>query len=344
MRPSLAAAAAAMLAAMACAQSATKLAANLASEPTAERFSLDRAVAFMDDAAQMWNAKYGCVTCHTNGLFLVARASISTRARPYRETRALAAAYLRDYVSEGKQPKGQRGAIEGLVTTASVLAISDMATTRRLSASTKDALDFIWEQQDPEGSWSGWLKCRWPPYEIDDHFGVTLAAMALGRTPTSYRRLARVREAERRLRRYLAANPPEHLHHKGMMLWLATSLDDVVTREERRSWISELRERQQQDGGWRLADLGDERWRRPQDSVQELPSDAYATGFSVFALRQGGVPANDPAVQRGLRWLRSQQRRSGRWFVRSPRRDGKHYISHAATQFAVMAFDACGER
>ena len=108
--------------------------------------------------------------------------------------------------------------------------------------------------------------------------------------------------------------------------------------------VSELREQQQQDGGWRLTDLGDERWRRPQDNVKELPSDAYATGFAVFALRQGDVPASDPALQRGLRWLRSQQRRSGRWFVRSPRRDGKHYISHAATQFAVMALDACGER
>lgn len=344
MRAGIAGFVATILAAVTVAQSSKKFLANRAAEPVAETFSLDRAIAFMDEAAQMWNTKHGCVTCHTNGLYLIARAERSTRARPYRETRKLAAAYLDDYVVKGKKAKGQRGAVEGLVTAASALAISDMATQRRLSTSTRKAMDHIWKRQDSDGSWSGWLKCRWPPYEIDDHFGVTLAAMALGRSPAAYRRRPNVRAAEQRLRSYLDTHPPEILHHKGMMLWLATSLDDVVSDEQRDSWLGELRAAQREDGGWRLTDLGGDGWRRPADAVDALPSDAYATGFVVFALRQGGIPIDDPAVQRGLSWLRSRQRQSGRWFVRSPRRDGKHYISHAATQFAVMAFLACDER
>lgn len=332
------------LAAAMCAQDAKKSLANRADEPVADAFSLKRAIAFMDDAAQMWNTKQRCVTCHTNGLYLIARAERSTRARTYRETRKLAAAYLDDYVVEGKPRSGQRGAVEGIVTAASALAVSDMATHGRLSASTRKALDHIWERQDPDGSWSGWLKCRWPPYEIDDHFGVTLAALALGSAPAGYRRRPNVRAAEQRLRSYLDSHPAANLHHKGMMLWVATSLDDVVSDEQRDGWLRELRATQREDGGWRLTDLGGEGWRRPDDAPDALPSDAYATGFVVFALRQGGVPSDDPAVQRGLRWLRSRQRQSGRWFVRSPRRDGKHYISQAATQFAVMAFLACDER
>ena len=333
----------AALAGALCAQSSKPFLANRSSEPAADEFSLERAIAFMDDAAQMWNARHGCVTCHTNGLYLIARAERSTRARPYRETRQLAAAYLEDYVVKGEKPKGQRGAVEGIVTAASALAVSDMATHGRLSTSTRSALDHIWQRQDPDGSWSGWLKCRWPPYEIDDHFGVTLAALALGSAPASYRRRPHVRQAEQRLRSYLDSHPAANLHHKGMLLWVATGLDGVVSDEQRNGWLRELRAIQREDGGWRLTDLGGEGWRRPEDAPGALPSDAYATGFAVFALRQGSVSPDDPAVQRGLRWLRSRQRQSGRWFVRSPRRDGKHYISHAATQFAVMAFLACDE-
>jgi squalene-hopene/tetraprenyl-beta-curcumene cyclase len=333
-----------LLAAALGAQSEVKFAANRSSEPLAAAFSLDKAVAFMDDAARTWNTTRGCVTCHTNGLYLIARASKAdfTRAAAYRETRKLASSYLKDYVSGGKSQKGQRGAVEGLVATASFLAISDMATQRRLSATTREGLDYIWGLQSEEGAWSEWLKCRWPPYEVDDHFGATLAAVALGKTPSSYRRRKTTRAAEQKLRSYLGAHPPANLHHKGMMLWVAANLEDVVAPKQRDRWVRELREHQRDDGGWRLSDLGDDQWRRPKDEAAQLPSDAYATGFAVFALRQGGVAADDEALQRGLHWLRGQQRASGRWFVRSPRRDGKHYISHAATQFAVMAFASCG--
>ena len=127
------------------------------------------------------------------------------------------------------------------------------------------------------------------------------------------------------------------------MLWLAASLDDVVDSKQSQDWVTELRELQREDGGWRLRDLGDSQWKRPKDADADLPSDAYATGFAVFALRQAGQAPDHQTLQRGLTWLRENQRQSGRWFVRSPRRDGKHFISHAATQFAVMAFLACGE-
>ncbi len=57
-----------------------KLAPNRPDEPLAHEFSLTKAVAFMDAASRMWNSKYGCVTCHTNGLYLAARGQTSTMA------------------------------------------------------------------------------------------------------------------------------------------------------------------------------------------------------------------------------------------------------------------------
>ncbi len=64
--------------------------------------------------------------------------------------------------------------------------------------------------------------------------------------------------------------------------------------------------------------------------------------MAVFVLRQAGIPATDPAIRRGVAWLLSHQRASGRWFTRSVNNDKAHYISHAGTAFAVLALQACG--
>jgi len=72
-------------------------------------------------------------------------------------------------------------------------------------------------------------------------------------------------------------------------------------------------------------------------------SDGYATAFTIYVLRMAEVEIKDPAIQRGLSWLKSNQRESGRWFTHSPRRDGKHYITQAATNMALLALASCNE-
>ncbi|NRA96566.1 MAG: squalene--hopene cyclase [Planctomycetes bacterium] len=317
---------------------------NLKDEPRATSFSLRRAVAFVDDAARDWERQYRCVTCHTNGLYLAARADVSTKSSDYRRARAFAQEYLKRYVIAKEKPSGQRGALEGIVATTCFLTISDMQTNKRLSAITRRALKHMWSVQDTDGAWGDWLKCGWPPFESDDHFGVTLAAIAVGATPPSYRRTPAAKEGVRRLLSWLRAHPPQNLHHKGMMLWAATSLKDIAEAATRSQWTAELLAMQREDGGWRLADLGGGTWKRPKDTMADLPSDAYATAFAVLVLRKAEVPADHERLVRGLHWLRKDQRKSGRWYVRSPKRDGKHFISHAATMLGVMAFRACGER
>jgi len=248
-----------------------KLGPNRPDEPFAQEFSLPRAVAFMDGAARLWQSKYGCVTCHTNGLYLAARAQISTKDAVYAETRAFAKSYLERYVVEKEKPRGQRGAIEGIVATTSFLVMSDMATIGRLDAVTVAGLDLMFEAQDEDGAWGKWLKCKWPPYEIDDHFGVTLAALALGHAPSKYRETTAGRAGLQRLHHYLRANPPANPHHKGMMLWVSAKLDGVVDDETRKRWCEELLGLQRADGGWRLVDLGKGQWKRKEDEIESLP-------------------------------------------------------------------------
>ena len=70
---------------------------------------------------------------------------------------------------------------------------------------------------------------------------------------------------------------------------------------------------------------------------------AEGTGFAIYVLRQAGVPAEQPRIQKGIAWLKTHQRASGRWFTRSMWKDSKHYITHAGTAYGILALAACGE-
>jgi ankyrin repeat protein len=93
---------------------------------------------------------------------------------------------------------------------------------------------------------------------------------------------------------------------------------------------------QREDGGW--AQNGN------------LASDAYATGESLWALREAGVlSVSDPAYQRGVKFLLSTQWEDGAWYVRSRAVkfqpyfqsgfpfDHDQWISATATAWAVRA-------
>ena len=144
------------------------------------------------------------------------------------------------------------------------------------------------------------------------------------------------------LRKYLAANPPETLHHEAMLLWASAYHQGLIPAEEKQACIDKLWKLQKDDGGWALVTMGD--WKRHDGGPQDYDSsDGYATGFAVFVLRQAGIPATDLRIRRGVKWLKTHQRESGRWFTRSLYKDSTHFLSHAGTAFAVMALAECGQ-
>ncbi len=102
------------------------------------------------------------------------------------------------------------------------------------------------------------------------------------------------------------------------------------------SMVKAVLDRQQPDGGW-----------RPTDG---LPSDAYATGESLYALAlSGAVKPSDAAYQRGVKYLLRTQHPDGSWHVasRSPEIQAyfeggfpyghDQWISNWGTSWATMA-------
>ena len=310
---------------------------NQSNESIAKTFSWDQAANFLDSASLQWQQERKCMTCHTNYAYLYARPSISSLAPAHKEVRHFA----EQLVEERWLTKGPRWDAE-VVATAAALAFNDAETTEKLHPTTRKALDRMWTVQREDGGWS-WLKCGWPPMESDDHFGVTLAMIAVGVAPDDYQVDEAAKVGVERARNYFRQNAPQTLHHQAMLVWASSYIDGLISEKEKASCIDQLRSLQKDDGGWALATLG--QWKRSDGTEQDTEtSDGYGTGFVIYILRRSGLAADDPAIQQGIQWLKSHQRESGRWFTRSLNKDNKHFISHAGTAMAVMALSACDEQ
>lgn len=75
-----------------------------------------------------------------------------------------------------------------------------------------------------------------------------------------------------------------------------------ASAEERRKAIDELRAAQRPDGGW--------------SQQPDQPSDAYATGEALYALRVGGgIATSDSVYAHGVKFLLRTQEEDGSWFV-----------------------------
>lgn len=309
---------------------------NRRDEPLAKEFSLEKAVGFLDSAALQWQKQRQCFTCHTNYAHLYARPSVSADAPAAKEVRKFA----EELIQKRWADKGPRWDAE-VVATAAALAFNDAATTGKLHPLTRQALDRMWTLQREDGGFT-WIKCDWPPMESDDHYGATLVAIAVGNAPEGYAQTAAAVKGMERLKHYLKENPGPTLHHRAMVLWGASKMEGLLSPDEKQKIVEKLRDLQKPDGGWALASLGD--WKRADDSPQDTEhSDGYGTGFVVYVLRQSGVPASDLRIQKGIGWLKANQRESGRWFTRSLHKDSKHFITHAGSAFAVMAIAECQE-
>jgi squalene-hopene/tetraprenyl-beta-curcumene cyclase len=134
----------------------------------------------------------------------------------------------------------------------------------------------------------------------------------------------------------------QSVFNRAVLLWAASSVPDLLTAAERAAIVDSLFARQNADGGWALARLGD--WKRTDGTTLDSLSDGYATGLAAFALQRAGSASTDARLAHALGWLSSHQdRTTGRWAAMSlnRRRDSTaaaaNFMSDAATGFAVLA-------
>jgi squalene-hopene/tetraprenyl-beta-curcumene cyclase len=310
-------------------------------EPLAKTLSLEKAGSYLDGAVMAWTREQHCASCHTTYSYLMGRAAAGdSRAPALLQMRAFLENRVTNWDSRIKAdalPDGSEGVTE-VVATAATLAFDDARTSGKLHPLTRQALDRLWATQNDEGAWD-WNKHDLPPLEYDEYYGAVFAAMGVGFAPEAYAQSEGARPGLVKLRRYFAENPPPNLHHKAWLLFASLRLEGLMTKAQRDKTIGELLSLQRDDGGWNLPSLGP--WNRLDGSPNAVngPSDGYATGLIVYLLRQTGMTARERPIERGVAWLKTNQRESGRWFTRSLNADRNHYLTNAGTAFALLALE-----
>lgn len=329
------------------------------------------AARYLDSRQQAWfawpraNAPGGpCVSCHTGVTYLLARPQ------------------LRQALGEPDPTPYEKGLLDGLrarlatpppadASTHSSQAIGTESVLAALllpAADSEKAFHRLWSRQDGSGAWP-WFSLDRDPWETDaaQFYGAALAAVAVGshhqkrkgrdpatpsRTGTRGQaegvalRFARVPETQERaaaLKSYLlSARQNQPLHNRLALLWAASQWSGLLPENERQRIIREVLGRQQPDGGWTLESLGP--WKDRPSAPPAQGSNAYATGFTAFALQKAGCSPADAPIARARRWLASHQDpQSGSWAASSmnqryePGSMQIHFMEDAATAFAALA-------
>ncbi|MBY0524568.1 MAG: hypothetical protein K2R98_14285 [Gemmataceae bacterium] len=319
-------------------------------EPIAEAFSLHHSARYLDLVATDWMRRESCGGCHTNFMYVLARPQLKdapgSAMDPTRK-------FLEKRVDEFHKPGDFF--TTSVVSTAAALAFDDARTTGKLHPATRRALDLMWARQSSSGWWEpeGCGKSV-APTEFNAHYTACLAAMAVHVAPEGYAKTPKARDGITKLLRYFAQNAPQDLHDKALLLWTSKYMDGLLTTVERDAIVKELLAKQHADGGWGLHTLAPQRRHHPRNATapRSPTSDGYSTGFAIYVLRQANVSATNPQILRGIGWLQSNQRASGRWHTMSPGA-GVHtetgrgtrdlYVLNAGTAFAVMALQSCDE-
>jgi squalene-hopene/tetraprenyl-beta-curcumene cyclase len=338
-------------------------------EPRVTEFSLQGAAGYLDTAALNWQKAHACTACHTMIPYMMARPALQSISPQSAEVRH----FFEEIAAGTRQamPNYSCNDVDGAVAIvlACALAINDRESTGTLHPLTRQALDRMWTLQREDGSWQ-WPFRDTPPLKITEHYGVTLAAIAAGMAPSDYAQTSTAQTGLKKVRQYFRNNKPVSLHEKAMLLWASSYVGDLLSNEQRQEILGSLMSAQRADGGWSLASLVDNTCDpslgtsdramqaraepgygseflayvgREKNYRSMLVSDGYATGFAVFVARQAGLAASDAHLQRGVQWLKQNQRQSGRWFTPSQSWHQSNLISNAGTAYAVMALEACGQ-
>ena len=300
--------------------------------PAASR-SVEKSVALLQRVSTEFFKQSGCVGCHHQPM--TAFAVSAARSAGFRVDEAASREQL------GTMKFGFVQMQEGLLQRIDGPAGPDIPTSMLLGMAnagykadlvTDTAVCNIAAQQSGDGSWTQRGISRAPIEEGT----ITRTAWAVrvlklwgppGRKAEFDKRIARARA-------WMSEAKPHTTDDLAMRLlgltWTGAVKSDLQTAARA------LMAQQRPDGGWA--------------GNPNLASDAYATGQSLYALRESGsIPVTDAVYQRGVKYLLSTQFEDGSWYVRSraPKfqpyfqsgfpYDHDQWISSSATAWATVA-------
>ena len=299
---------------------------------TSARAAIDRSIPLLQRSDVAFMSKSGCVSCHSNNLTAMTVAAARKRGVVVddgiaRAQRSAIAGYI-----EGNRERYLQGIpIAGAADTAAYILLGLAAEACPPDPATDAIARYLKFRQSANGSWPTFGGR--PPIESSDIQGTATALRAIQVYMPEAQR-AEYGKSVQIAAQWLAKAQPKSTEDRAFQLlgliW-AGGKQEIVQKAAR-----DLLKEQRSDGGWA--------------QTPSLPSDAYATGQALVALKEAGVvtPA-DAAYKRGAKFLMNTQGEDGSWYVSSRSIPFQPYfesgfpygpdqfISAAATNWATMA-------
>ena len=339
-----------------------------ADEPVRKQFSFELAAAYLENGATAWMKQRKCISCHTNAIYMTTRPALTKRlGKPSGQMRAFYIGQLEKFETEEKakqvakrdkqkpkpEPKLRPTQIAYL---AAGLAAWDAHVTKELTPETERALRLMFRYQSDDGSW-GNEDC-WPPLESSHYHATTVAAIAAAEAPGWLADIQRNQGEKKylaagveKMKSFLRQQEPPHDYARLLLLHTSNHMSGLISPTRRKELIAMVLKHQLADGGWSLRTFAaPEEWGsgnrekklRAESEFDKPASDGHQTGLVLLALRGAGLPADDLRIRRGVRWLLSNQRESGRWWTRSLNTDRFHFITYSGTAYPLLALEKCG--
>jgi len=261
-----------------------------------------------------------CFTCHHTGLPLMAFITARDRGFAIKEEDMRAQIqFTADFLARNRANylagKGQGG--QALTAGSALWALEHGGW--KPDATTEAVVDYLLVHQKDLGHWKP--QSIRPPSE-ESPFSTTFVALeGLNQfgAPAQRERIAR-RTAQ--VRSWLVSTPAKTAEDRVFRLWSLAVVN--AGRDVIQGATQDLLGTQREDGGW--------------SQLDDMTSDAYATGTSLVALhRAGGLSTTNPSYQRGLQWLMQAQLPDGSWHVRTRSKPIQSYFEsgypHGKDQF-----------
>lgn len=279
-----------------------------------------------------------CFACHNQGLTVMAL--VKARARGFavdEEEISLQAEAIAAFLDTNRQKYRDGQGQGGQADMAGYALVALQAAGWKPDVTTEAVAEYLLLRHQDRDHWLGGT--RRPPSE-GSPFTTTYVSLsgltAFGTADQRERIAARRTQVLDWLRKAEPKETEDRVFRLKALQAAGASPDDLQQAAQA------LLAKQHPDGGWSQLDAGS-----PEHATRP---DAYATGTALVALCEaGGLPATDPAYQRGLRWLLQTRLPDGSWRVVSRSKPFQKYfessfphgndqfLSCAATAWAVMA-------
>ena len=321
-------------------------------EPMRPTFSLPLALDYLEHGALAWSRERQCVSCHTNGSYLLSRPALTSLAgSPSPEIRTFFVEQLAEFEAQSVESRKKGITPTQIAYLAAGLAQWDQYVTRTISPETQRAIEVMFSAQSEDGSFAN--DTCWPPLESSGYHGATVAALALLSVPEwlQSKGSQTLGQPIERLWTYLQSTPPPHDYARVLLLWVASLKPTLISEATQQDIVKRLLTRQHSDGGWALRDFAaPEHWGegnranklRSERDFRSPSSDGHQTGLTAYVLMKAGLERNHPAIQNAVGWLLKNQRQSGRWWTRSLNTDKDHFITYSGTCYPLLALAEAG--